>query len=130
MLRSQGESPPESESVLDPAEIQHLQELTRRVHVETEVIEYAVNLCRHTRQNARVLLGASPRASLSLLKAAKSCAILAGRTFATPDDVRVIAGAVLAHRLILVPDLDGDDEVRRQVLDEALAKVPYSRAAI
>jgi MoxR-like ATPase len=74
------------------------------------------------------VLGASPRASLGLLRAAKSSAVLAGRPFVTPDDVRRIAGPVLAHRLILVPELEGDARARSAVIDEAMAKVGYRRA--
>jgi MoxR-like ATPase len=129
MLRAHGESPPECSVVLDPAAILELQRVTRHVHAEVEVLEYAVALCRHTRQNTRVVLGASPRASLALLQAGKAHAVLSGRPFAMPDDLRAVAAAVLAHRLILVPDLEGDEAARQKVIEEALAKVPYSAAA-
>lgn len=129
MLRTHGESPPECNVVLDPTSILELQRVTRHVHAEAEVLEYAVALCRHTRQNSRVVLGASPRASLSLLQAGKARAVLEGRPFVMPDDLQAVAAAVLAHRLILVPDLEGDETARQKVIEEALAKVPYSAAA-
>lgn len=129
MLSAHGESPPDSNVVLNPASILELQRVTRHVHAEAEVLEYAVALCRHTRQNSRVILGASPRASLALLQAAKAHAVLDGRAFAMPDDLRAVASAVLAHRMILVPDLEGDEAARQKVVDEAIAKVPYSAAA-
>jgi MoxR-like ATPase len=75
-----------------------------------------------------VLLGASPRASLSLLRAAKASAVLAGRPYVTPDDVRQVASPVLAHRLILVPELEGDQRARGALVEEALTKVGYRRA--
>jgi len=63
-----------------------------------------------------------------LLRAAKAAAVLAGRPFVTPDDVRQMAPKVLAHRLILVPELEGDNNARIGVVDEALRKVGYRRA--
>jgi MoxR-like ATPase len=62
-----------------------------------------------------------------VLRAAKSAAVLAGRPFVTPDDVRRVAAPALAHRLILVPELEGDARARTAVVDEALAKVGYRR---
>lgn len=128
MLKAHDEHSPVADVVLSPSEVEQLQEVTRHIHTEAEVHRYAVALCRHTRHNPRVLLGGSPRASLALLQAAKAQAVLSRRTYATPDDVRAVVHAVLAHRLILVPDLEGDEESRRTVVDEALEKVPYSRA--
>ncbi|HOU94295.1 MAG TPA: magnesium chelatase, partial [Polyangiaceae bacterium] len=72
--------------------------------------------------------GASPRAALALLRAAKAQATLAGRPFVTPDDVRIVAGPVLAHRLVLLPEHEGDARARQSVVDEALQKVGYRRA--
>ena len=62
---------------------------------------------------------------LSLVRAAKSYAVLAGRPFVTPDDVRAVAVSVLAHRLILVPELEGDTRARASIIEEALAKVGH-----
>jgi len=73
-------------------------------------------------------LGASPRATLNLVQAAKGAAILAGRGFVTPDDIRGMATAVLAHRLVMVPEVEGDEKAREAVIEEALAKVGYRRA--
>jgi len=127
MLKAHAARPPQAEVVLSPDEVAKLQDLTTRVHVEAEVHAYAVGLTRFTRKHPQVLLGASPRASLGLLLAAKSHALLHGRSFATPDDIRAVAEGVLCHRLILTPDLEGDERLRRSVVLEALDKVPYSR---
>jgi MoxR-like ATPase len=105
-----------------------LQSLAARVHVEDDIFEYAVALANFTRNHPRVLLGASPRASLGLLRAAKSHAVLSGRPFVTPDDVRVVAAPVLGHRLIMIPELEGEPRARSALVDEALAKVSYRRA--
>ncbi len=128
MLRAHGITAPEAEPILNPAAVSQLQSVAARVHVEDDIYEYAVALSAFTRQHDHVVLGASPRASLSLLRAAKAYAVIGGRTFVSPDDVREIAGPALAHRLILVPELEGDVRARNQVVEDALAKVSYRRA--
>jgi len=127
MLRTHATDAPQAGVVLSPDRLERLQELCSRVHTEQEVQSYAVRLARFTRSHPKVALGASPRASLALLLAAKAHALLQGRAFATPDDVRSVAAPVLCHRLILTPDLEGDESSRRDVVREALDRVPYSR---
>jgi MoxR-like ATPase len=128
MLRAHGISAPEPKPVLNAGDVQQLQSIAARVHVEEDIFEYAVGLSTFTRRHPRVVLGASPRASLGILRAAKASAVLSGRPFVTPDDVRRVASPVLAHRLILVPELEGDARARSAVIDEALAKIGYRRA--
>jgi MoxR-like ATPase len=128
MLRSHGIIAPEPFVVLSAADVLQLQSIAARVHVEDDLFEYAVALANYTRAHPRVVLGASPRASLGLLRAAKSHAVLAGRPFVTPDDVRLVAAPVLAHRLILTPELEGDARARSALVEEALTKVSYRRA--
>jgi MoxR-like ATPase len=128
MLRAHGVVAPEPNPVLSPTDALQLQSIAARVHVEDDIYEYAVALTNFTRSHSRVVLGASPRATLSLLRAAKGNAVLSGRPFVTPDDVRSVAAMVLSHRLILVPELEGDSRARTNVVEEALAKVGYRRA--
>lgn len=128
MLRSHGIVAPEPFVVLTGAGVLQLQSIAARVHVEDDIYDYAVALSAFTRGHARVVLGASPRASLGLLRAAKSHAVLAGRPFVTPDDVRFVAPPVLAHRLIMTPELEGDPRARTALIEEALSKVSYRRA--
>jgi MoxR-like ATPase len=129
MLRAHGVAPPSPFVVLSPPDALQLQSIAARVHVEEDVFAYAVALSQFTRQHPRVVLGASPRASLGLLRAAKAHAVLGGRGFVTPDDVRAVAPHVLAHRLILVPELEGDARARTNLVEEAVAKVSYRRMA-
>ncbi|HEY3497264.1 MAG TPA: MoxR family ATPase [Polyangiaceae bacterium] len=129
MLRTHGIAPPAPYVVLSPTDALQLQSIAARVHVEEDLFAYAVALCQFTRQHPRVVLGASPRASLGLLRAAKASAVLGGRGFVTPDDVRSVAPHVLAHRLILVAELEGDLRARVSLVEEALSKVSYRRAA-
>jgi MoxR-like ATPase len=127
MLRTHGIAPPSVGVVLSPSDVLQLQSIAARIHVEDDLYEYAVALTGFTRSHPRVVLGASPRATLGLLRAAKSLAVLAGRPFVTPDDLRFLAGPVLAHRLILVPELESDPKARASIIDEATTKVSYRR---
>jgi MoxR-like ATPase len=129
MLRTHGIAPPPVGVVLNPTDVLQLQSIAARIHVEDDLFEYAVGLTTFTRSHPRVVLGASPRATLGLLRAAKSLAVLAGRPFVTPDDLRFLAAPVLAHRLILVPELESEPKARAAIVEEATAKVGYRRPA-
>jgi MoxR-like ATPase len=128
MLRTHGVVAPEPAAILSANDVLQLQSIAARVHVEDDIREYAVALTAYTRSHAKVVLGASPRATLSLVRAAKANAVVGGRPYVTPDDVRAVAEPVLAHRLVLVPELEGDAGARSAVIDEVLAKVGYRRA--
>ena len=128
MLRTHNVDSPLAKAMLSAEDILALQAIASRVHIEDDLYEYGVTLAAFTRSHARVALGASPRATLNLVQAAKGAAILAGRGFVTPDDIRGMATAVLAHRLVMVPEVEGDEKAREAVIEEALAKVGYRRA--
>jgi len=108
------------EPVVDRAEIVLAQDAARRVHASRPLREYIVALLRHTRADQRVELGASPRAGLMLLRAAKARALVQGRDHALPDDVQALAEAVLAHRLMLVPEAAGVK--RDHIVADAVAR--------
>jgi MoxR-like ATPase len=127
MLKAHGVEPPVVRPVLSPAEVTAMQAVSARIHVEDDLHEYAVAVTTFTRSHPRVALGASPRATLALIQASKAWAMMAGRTYVTPDDVRAVAAPVLAHRLVLTADTEPDAKAREQVIDEALAKVSYRR---
>jgi MoxR-like ATPase len=84
-------------------------------------------VCTYTRTHSRIALGASPRATLGLVQAAKAWALLAGRPFVAPDDVRAVAPGVLAHRMIMTAESEADPKARERVVEEALSKVGYRR---
>ena len=92
------------------------------VHASEALRRYVVAVLEHTRTDARTELGASPRAGLMLLKAAKARAALDGRDHALPDDVQALAPSVLAHRLLLAPEAAGARRV--DVVSDALDRVP------
>jgi|tagenome__1003787_1003787.scaffolds.fasta_scaffold20724109_2 MoxR-like ATPase len=112
----------ELDPVADRAEVVEAQDAVRRVHASRALRDYIVALLRHTRADHRVELGASPRAGLLLLRAAKALALIRGRDHALPDDVQALAATVLAHRLMLVPEAAGID--RAEVVADAIAATP------
>jgi MoxR-like ATPase len=97
------------------------------VRVSAEVAGFVVAICRRTRELPAVTLGASPRAAVHLLAAARAAALLADRDFVTPDDVVRMAPAVLAHRLVLAPEAELDRFTAGDAVRAALASVPVPR---
>lgn len=87
-------------AILEPADILRWQERVRDVYVDASLVDYAVRLVAATRDHPDVILGASPRASVGLTRAAEAWATLRGRDFVIPDDIKHLAPAVLGHRLI------------------------------
>ncbi len=127
ILRTYATSAPEARAVLSPADVLTLQRRAAEVFVDDEIYAYAVALSNFTRTHPRVALGASPRASLGLVLAARARALIDGRNFVSPDDVKKLARPVLAHRLVLTAESEAEGVTREQVVDEALSRVPYRR---
>jgi MoxR-like ATPase len=105
------------ECVASAEELMEAIDDVRRVFVEESLNRYVVTLLRQTRSDSRLYLGASPRAGIALMRVAKARAIVSGRDYVEPDDVKSVAPTVLAHRLILAPEarssgLDAEDLVR------------------
>ena len=119
------EGAPDAKKILDPGQILTMQQLVRQVHVEDELLDYVVRLAVYTRQQARVLLGVSPRASLALVSAARARALCAGRAYVLPDDIKALAVHVLAHRLVLTPEAEMEGASREQLIQKALEQVPH-----
>ena len=111
---------------LSPAEAVTLRSIVDQVRVAPEVREYIADITRSTREERMLALGASPRATVALFRAARAAAVLEGRNYATPDDVKGIALAVLRHRIALSPELEVEgrspDDVLAALLDRV--KVP------
>ena len=110
------------ETVADAAELLGAQDAATRVRASEALRYYIVALLQHTRDDRRVELGASPRAGLLLLRAAKARALLAGRDHALPDDVQQMVGAVLAHRIVLTPE--AHEASGELVVGDAVAATP------
>jgi MoxR-like ATPase len=96
----------------------------RAIFVEESLNRYIVALLRQTRSEARLYLGASPRAGIALLRVAKARALSERRDFVTPDDVKAVAGAVLAHRLILAPEARSSGLDATAVVEEIVEHTP------
>lgn len=127
MLRTHGVDPPSVRPVLNPADVASLQEMASRIHVEDDLLDYAVSLTSYTRRHVGVALGCSPRATLGLTQAAKAYALTRGRAYVIPDDLRAVAPNVLAHRLVLTAEVESEAKGRERVIEEALSKVSYRR---
>jgi MoxR-like ATPase len=128
ILERFGGPAPELHGVLQPNDILMLQAMAGAVHAERELTEYVVRLSAYTRGHARVSLGVSPRGSLGLLQAAKALALLSGRSYVLPDDVKQLAKPVLAHRIMLTPEAQMEGTTGESIIAEALAKLSYRRS--
>jgi MoxR-like ATPase len=112
------------EPVTTAEEVVLAQDAAASVHTSQAVRDYVVALLGATRADERVELGASPRAGLLLLRAAKARAMLDGREFVLPDDVKVLAESVLVHRLMLGPEAVATNVSRREVVHDAIERTP------
>jgi MoxR-like ATPase len=95
--------------------------------VSDPLVDYAVQVVRRTRSDDAVLVGAGPRASQALLRAARAWAALSGRDFVSPDDVRAVSAPVLEHRILLRPESELEGVRISEVLDRILHEVPVPR---
>jgi len=127
MLKTHTVDPPQMRAILSPTDVVALQGIAQRIYVEDDLMDYAVSITTFTRTHPRVALGCSPRASLGLINAAKAWALINGRPFMVPDDVRAVAMNCLAHRLVMTADAESDMKAREHVIEEALTKVGYRR---
>jgi MoxR-like ATPase len=126
MLTEQTAEPPIDalEPVATAADAIALADEAKGIYVEESLNRYVVALLRATRGDSRLYLGASPRAGIALLRVAKARALAAARTFLEPDDVKAVAVAVLAHRLILAPEARSSGLTGEQIVQETLEKTP------
>lgn len=114
--------------VLDIEDIPRMQAIVAEIDVDRQVTEYAVRLVRASREWPGVHMGAGPRGSIALLRAARSMALLRSRDFVTPDDIKDIAPAALAHRILLSPDMEIEGKTSEHVVAEMLASVEAPRS--
>ena len=114
--------------VANLAQVKGMIDAVRTVHVAPPVKAYLVDLAIATRRHSAIALGMSPRATLSLLRAARGRAAAAGRNYVTPDDVKALAEPVLGHRLLLNPEAQLQGGSAARLLEEILATVPVPTA--
>ena len=125
MLGTYDKPPPPVRPVIGPSEVLEMQALAQEVFVAEELLDYVLGLVAFTRSHAKVYLGASPRAGLALVHASKGLALLKGRDFILPDDVRNLAPLVLGHRILMTPEAELEGGLGTQVVSEAVDKVAY-----
>jgi MoxR-like ATPase len=110
--------------VLTAREVIALIRVTREVHVAEDIKNYIVKICEATREHPSVQQGASPRASLFLLRCSRATASSAGREYVLPDDVKAMIPLVLSHRLVLAPEAALRGSGGDQVLSEVVSRIP------
>lgn len=128
LLDLQERTPPPIEHICDPHTILELQQAVPHVLAKKEMKEYVVDLIRATREHRDVLLGASPRAGIYLLRAARSRALLRGRDFISHQDVQAIARSVLEHRVIMRPEAELSGQSMSDLVDDIVQSVPVRGA--
>ena len=118
----------ELDAVVDAPTLVEMQRSLEQVHVSEAIVDYIARLVRSTRESPRVQVGSSPRGGLALLKLARGQALLAGRGYVTPEDVKAVAVPALAHRLTLSPELWLQQLRGDEVVAECLEQVPTPAA--
>lgn len=113
--------------VIKPEDLALLREQLASITIREELIAYLVDIVRATRQHEAVLVGAGPRATQSLIMAARAAAAISGRDFVTPDDVKAMAPPVLEHRLILRPEFEIEGLSVAEVIGRILQEVAVPR---
>jgi MoxR-like ATPase len=120
---------PSVETVLTPEEVDDLRELPESVTVEDDVLRYVSNVARATREHRHVDVGVSPRGTQRLFEAVRARALVRGREFVTPDDVKAAAQPVLAHRVVLTPEARVENVAEASVVESVLGDVPVPTVA-
>jgi MoxR-like ATPase len=123
-----GSAPPALSQVTDGAAVLAMRESLEQVHLDDGLLAYIVALVAATRAHPQVSVGASPRGTLALIQLGRGHAVLAGRDFVTPEDVKAVAVPALAHRLVLRPEMWVRKVAADDIVAEILAAQPVPRA--
>jgi MoxR-like ATPase len=125
--RSQQQLLGEVNKVLSSKDLLEYRNQVQSILVEPKLVEFIAKIVYETRNNPALYLGASPRASLAILRASKANAALKGRDFVTPEDIKEIAGPVLRHRIILTPEKEMEGVTADELIDNILKAVEIPR---
>lgn len=115
------------QGIFTPKDLQEIQEIVEKVRIEDQLLKYIAEITDKTRNHAKLYLGGSPRASLSMLKASKAFAAIRGRDFVIPDDVQFVANHVLNHRLIMTPEAEMEGITIEEIIQEIISGVEVPR---
>ncbi len=127
VLQTHHRSREEVPAVMTAAEVESIRRMVEAVHVSEELMRYIVQLTRATRQHPQVELGASPRAALALLRAAKARAVVHERDYILPDDIKALAASVLSHRILLHPEAELGGLAAGDVVSQTIQRVRYAK---
>lgn len=117
----------EVRAVFSANDIAACRQQAERVHIKDELVDYIAQLVHQTRNHGDLFLGASPRASLAILRSAKALAAISGRDFVTPDDIQFVSYPVLNHRIILTPEREMEGMEVEDVIREIIRKIDVPR---
>ena len=115
------------QNVLNQADLLRLRKALELITVREELVDYAVDIIRHTREHDSMLVGAGPRATQALLLASRACAAIDGRDFTTPDDIKSMTTPVLVHRIILRPEFEIEGLTVPEVVQQLLQEIAVPR---
>lgn len=115
------------EKVTTPEEIKQCQDLIQQVYVKPELLNYIAAIIHNTRNNGDLYLGASPRASLAIMRTSKAIAAMRGRDFVTPDDIQMVCTPILNHRIILSHEREMEGTTTEDVIKEILSSIEVPR---
>ncbi len=117
----------ELKPVMTREDLLNLMAKVREVRVDDSIYDYIVNIVEETRKHPAVKLGGSPRAGIAILRLAKAWALIEGRGYVIPDDVKAVAPSALTHRLVLKPEYEVEGVTPTQVINDVLNKVPVPK---
>lgn len=114
-------------AVVHAVDLEKCSSIIERVYIKDELIRYIATIIHQTRNNGNLFIGASPRASMAILKTAKAIAALRGRDFVTPDDIQTVCYPVLSHRVILSPEKEMEGLTVEHVIRDMVKKIEVPR---
>jgi MoxR-like ATPase len=117
----------EIQAVIQPLAIRECRKLVESVFVDDALLDYIAAIVHQTRNHGDIYLGASPRASLAIMRSAKALAAMAGRDFVSPDDIQLVTYPVLNHRIILQPEREMEGYQAKEVIKDILQKIEVPR---
>ena len=114
-------------AIMSADDIRSIREILKEIRIEDQLLKYIAEITHETRTHGKLYLGASPRASLSMMKASKALAAMRGRDFVVPDDVQYVAYHVLNHRIILTPEAEMEGMTPEHIIEEIVQKIEVPR---
>lgn len=115
------------QKIFHPEDLKQCRKLVEQVYIKDQLLDYIAAIVHHTRNSGDLYLGASPRASLAIMRSAKAYAAIQGRDFVTPDDIQYVAYPALNHRIILTPEREMEGYLAKDVIKDIVQKIEVPR---